>query len=58
MVELGIAIGLRKATFLFRDDFRTCTKTEDYPLNLMLFSGLPRGIRPTSHHDAYLILLD
>ena len=42
MVELGIAIGLRKTTFIFRDDFRTCCKTEDYPLNLMLFTGLPQ----------------
>ena len=42
MVELGIAIGLRKPTFLYRDDFRTCTKTEDYPLNLMCFVGLPQ----------------
>jgi hypothetical protein len=37
-----VAIGLRKATFIYRDDFRTCTKTEDYPLNLMVFTGLPQ----------------
>lgn len=41
MVELGVAIGLRKKVFLYRDDFRTCAAVEDYPLNLMLFSGLP-----------------
>jgi nucleoside 2-deoxyribosyltransferase len=41
MVELGIAIALNKAIFLFRDDFRKCTDSEYYPLNLMLFSGLP-----------------
>ncbi|MDJ0765812.1 MAG: nucleoside 2-deoxyribosyltransferase [Myxococcota bacterium] len=41
MVELGIAIALGKPTFLFRDDFRRCTDSEDYPLNLMLFAGLP-----------------
>ncbi len=41
MVELGIAIALNKAVFLFRDDFRKCTDSEDYPLNLMLFAGLP-----------------
>ena len=41
MVELGAAIALGKPTFLFRDDFRLCTDSEDYPLNLMLFSGLP-----------------
>ncbi len=41
MVELGAAIALGKPTFLFRDDFRKCTDSEDYPLNLMLFSGLP-----------------
>ena len=41
MVELGAAIALQKKTFLFRDDFRRCTDSEDYPLNLMLFTGLP-----------------
>lgn len=41
MVELGIAIALRKPIFLFRDDFRVCSDSEDYPLNLMLFAGLP-----------------
>ena len=40
MVELGIAIALGKPTFLFRDDIRKCTDSEDYPLNLMLFAGL------------------
>lgn len=42
MVEIGIAIGLRKPVFLYRDDFRTCAKTEAYPLNLMLFTAMPR----------------
>lgn len=41
MVELGIAIALKKAIFLFRDDFRRCTDSEHYPLNLMLFASLP-----------------
>ena len=41
MVELGIAIALQKPIFLFRDDFRVCSDSEDYPLNLMLFAGLP-----------------
>lgn len=41
MVELGIAIALSKPTFLFRDDFRRCTDCEMYPLNLMIFTGLP-----------------
>ncbi|MDJ0796987.1 MAG: nucleoside 2-deoxyribosyltransferase [Calothrix sp. MO_167.B12] len=41
MVELGIAIALNKAVFLFRDDFRKCTDSKHYPLNLMLFAGLP-----------------
>ena len=41
MVELGAAIALKRKTFLFRDDFRRCTDSEDYPLNLMLFTGLP-----------------
>ena len=42
MVELGMAIALRKPTFLFRDDFRRVVESETYPLNLMLFTGLPR----------------
>tara|TARA_B100000700_G_scaffold118241_1_gene132968 strand:- start:788 stop:1252 length:465 start_codon:yes stop_codon:yes gene_type:complete len=41
MIEVGVAIALNKPIFLFRDDFRTCTDSEDYPLNLMLFAGLP-----------------
>lgn len=42
MIELGMAIALGKPTFLLRDDFRRCTDSEEYPLNLMLFTGLPR----------------
>jgi nucleoside 2-deoxyribosyltransferase len=42
MVELGVAIALHKAIFLFRDDFRRCTDSEQYPLNLMIFAGLPQ----------------
>ncbi|MCY3878754.1 MAG: nucleoside 2-deoxyribosyltransferase [Rhodobacteraceae bacterium] len=43
MVELGMAIAWNKPVFLFRDDFRRCTDSETYPLNLMLFSGLPEN---------------
>ena len=42
MIELGIAIAMRKKIFLFRDDFRNCSDSNQYPLNLMLFLGLPR----------------
>ena len=41
MVELGMAIALGKPTFLFRDDFRRATDSEEYSLNLMLFTGMP-----------------
>jgi nucleoside 2-deoxyribosyltransferase len=41
MVELGIAVALSKTIFLFRDDFRRCADCESYPLNLMVFAGLP-----------------
>ena len=41
MVELGLAIAWGKPTFLFRDDFRRCCDSDIYPLNLMLFAGLP-----------------
>ena len=54
MVELGIAIALEKAIFLFRDDFRRCTDSEDYPLNLMLFAGLPKK----GWRDHYYIRVD
>ena len=42
MIELGIAIALKKEIFLFRDDFRKCSDSDQYPLNLMLFLGLPK----------------
>ena len=42
MVELGIAIALKKEIFLFRDDFRNCSDSDQYPLNLMIFVGLSR----------------
>ena len=41
MVELGVAIALGKPTFLFRDDFRKCSDSDEYPLNLMIFTGIP-----------------
>ncbi len=41
MIELGFAIALSKPTFLFRDDIRRCSDSSEYPLNLMLFAGLP-----------------
>jgi len=42
MVELGVAIALKKEIFLFRDDFRNCSDSDQYPLNLMLFVGLSK----------------
>lgn len=41
-MEIGIAIALHKKTFLFRDDFRKCSDSEEYPLNLMIFTGVPK----------------
>ena len=43
MIELGIAIALKMDIFLFRDDFRICADSDQYPLTLMLFLGLPAG---------------
>ena len=54
MVELGIAIALGKPIFLFRDDFRKCTDSDEYPLNLMLFLGIPSD----SWKDYYYVSLD
>ena len=51
-VELGIAIGLGKPTFLFRDDFRRCTDSEEYPLNLMLFTGIPKDSWRDYYHTS------
>ena len=42
MVELGVAIALKKEIFLFRDDFRNCADSDQYPLNLMLFIGFSK----------------
>ena len=33
---------LGKPTFLFRNDFRRATDSSEYPLNLMLFTGMPQ----------------
>ena len=54
MIELGMAIALQKPTFLFRDDFRRCTDSDQYPLNLMVFAGLPK----TGWEEYYYTSLD
>ena len=54
MVELGVSIALGKPTFLFRDDFRKCTDSDEYPLNLMIFLGIPYD----SWNDYYYRSLD
>ena len=41
MVEVGYAYALDKPVFLFRDDKRICADTAAYPLNLMVYAGLP-----------------
>ncbi len=58
MVELGMAIALGKPTFLFRDDFRRATDSENYPLNLMLFTGLPREGWRDSYYESVEELAD
>jgi nucleoside 2-deoxyribosyltransferase len=58
MVELGMAIALGKPTFLFRDDFRRCTDSEDYPLNLMLFTGMPRDAWRSYYYESVAELAD
>ena len=42
MIELGMMMATGKKIFLFRDDTRSCTESGVYPLNLMIFMGLPR----------------
>ena len=51
-VELGIAIALGKPTFLFRDDFRRVTDSGEYPLNLMLFTGMPEDSWRDYYHTS------
>ena len=41
MDEIGVSIALGKTTFLFRDDFRKCTDSDESPPNLMVFTGIP-----------------
>lgn len=41
MVEVGYAFSQDKAVFLFRDDYRTCSDADGFPLNQMAFAGLP-----------------
>ena len=43
MIELGIAIALKMYIFLFWFDFRICSDSYKYPLNLMFFLGLPKN---------------
>ncbi len=58
MVELGMAIAWEKPVFLFRDDFRRCTDSEGYPLNLMVFTGLPETGWETSWYASIEELAD
>ena len=52
MIELGMATALKKPTFLFRDDFRRVTDSEEYPLNLMLFTGMPEDSWRDYYHTS------
>ena len=52
MLELGAAIALNKPVFLYRDDFRRCTDSDHYPLNLMVFAGLPQQGWQAYWHDS------
>lgn len=42
-VEIGYAMALEKPLFIYRDDFRQGGDFEEYPLNIMLFAGLPQA---------------
>lgn len=41
LIELAYAMAHGKEIFLFRDDWRRCSDSDIYPLNIMIFSGLP-----------------
>ena len=52
MIEVGMAVALRKPVFLFRDDRRISGGDDGYPLNLMLFAGhTPDGWREFWYTD-------
>ena len=42
MIEIGMAYAWHTPVFLFRDDFRKAYDTHTYPLNVMIFAGLPK----------------
>ena len=52
MVEVGIALAFQKEIFLFRDDFRNCSDTDEYPLNLMIFLGLDKEMWFKNYFEA------
>ena len=54
MIELVIAIALKKKIFLFRDDFRNCSDSNQYPLNLMLFLGMPKDNSKNFYFESIL----
>ena len=58
MVKLGMAIAWEAPVFLLRDDVRRRTDSETYPLNLMLFIGLPETGRDASWHASIGKLAD
>ena len=58
MIELGIAIALKKPTFLFRDDFRQYHDSKEYPLNLMLFTGMPKDNWQDYYYTSITELID
>ena len=58
MVEIGAAFALAKPVFLFRDDFRRCSDSDRYPLNLMVFAGLPKEGWQAYMHDSIASISD
>ncbi|MGC6483084.1 MAG: nucleoside 2-deoxyribosyltransferase [Synechococcus sp.] len=58
MVEVGMAFALGKPVFLFRDDFRRCTDSDHYPLNLMVFAGLPEHGWEAYVHESVASIAD
>ena len=53
-----MAVAWSKEVFLFRDDFRRCTDSGEYPLNLMLFVGLPENGWQDSYYTSIADLQD
>jgi len=58
LIELAYAMALGKEIFLFRDDWRKCSDSDIYPLNIMIFSGLSEDGWQQSYYTSLEDIVD